>query len=84
MAPGTRQQVVSRRLVTEFPYQVRLLFGLDPRVPYNESNLYNLYKQAFKRANFKSNIKVHLPRHMLGYHQEKMGYVVGDPTVDNN
>ncbi|KAL1726637.1 hypothetical protein EV714DRAFT_276343 [Schizophyllum commune] len=53
--------------------QVRLLFGLDPRVPYNESNLYNLYKQAFKRANFKSNIKVHLPRHMLGYHQEKMG-----------
>ncbi|KAL1714102.1 hypothetical protein EV715DRAFT_295461 [Schizophyllum commune] len=53
--------------------QVRLLFGIDPRAPYSESNLYNLYKQAFKRADFKSNIKVHLPRHMLGYHQEKMG-----------
>ncbi|PPQ79199.1 hypothetical protein CVT24_012739, partial [Panaeolus cyanescens] len=41
--------------------------------PYHEQSLYNLYVQAFKKAKFPSKIKVHLPRHMLGYQQEKMG-----------
>ncbi|KAF8517098.1 hypothetical protein JB92DRAFT_3307239, partial [Gautieria morchelliformis] len=53
---------------------VRVLVSSSPTAPYNESNLYNLYCQAYKKANFVSNIKVHLPRHLLGYLQEKMAY----------
>ncbi|KAJ7242020.1 hypothetical protein C8J57DRAFT_1244263 [Mycena rebaudengoi] len=52
---------------------IRLLFGADPVVPYNENSLYSLYCMAYKKSNFESNIKQHLPRHMLGYLQEKMG-----------
>ncbi|KAJ7210917.1 hypothetical protein GGX14DRAFT_394536 [Mycena pura] len=52
---------------------IRLLFGTDPTVPYNENSLYNLYCMAYKKSNFESNIKQHLPRHMLGYLQERMG-----------
>ncbi|KAJ7279627.1 hypothetical protein C8J57DRAFT_1221277 [Mycena rebaudengoi] len=51
---------------------IRLLFGADPIVPYNENSLYSLYCMAYK-SNFELNIKQHLPRHMLGYLQEKMG-----------
>ncbi|KAH9939892.1 hypothetical protein B0H21DRAFT_812429 [Amylocystis lapponica] len=53
--------------------QVRLIFGSSPTTAYNESNLYNLYCQAYKKANFASGIKAHLPRHQLGYQQERMG-----------
>ncbi|KAJ7673006.1 hypothetical protein DFH06DRAFT_1036219 [Mycena polygramma] len=52
---------------------IRLLFGTDPTVPYNENSLYNLYCMAYKKSDFESNIKQHLPRHMLGYLQERMG-----------
>jgi hypothetical protein len=52
------------------------VFGTSPVVPYNESNLYNLYCQAYKKAGLASNIKAHLPRHMLGYLQAKLGRVV--------
>ncbi|KAJ7772443.1 hypothetical protein B0H16DRAFT_1714643 [Mycena metata] len=52
---------------------IRLLFGMDPTVPYNENSLYTLYCMAYKKAAFESNIKQHLPRHMLGYLQERMG-----------
>jgi hypothetical protein len=53
--------------------KVRFVFGTSPVVPYNESNLYNLYCQAYKKAGLASNIKAHLPRHMLGYLQAKLG-----------
>ncbi|KAJ7238394.1 hypothetical protein C8J57DRAFT_1246471 [Mycena rebaudengoi] len=52
---------------------IRLLFGADPVVPYNENSLYSLYCMAYRKSNFESNIKQHHPRHMLGYLQEKMG-----------
>ncbi|KAJ7232353.1 hypothetical protein C8J57DRAFT_1383741 [Mycena rebaudengoi] len=52
---------------------VRLLFGANPVVPYNENSLYSLYCMAYKKSNFESNIKQQLPRHMLGYLQERMG-----------
>jgi len=52
---------------------VRVLFGSSPIRPYNESNLYDLYCQAYKRAGFDSDIKVHFPRHILGYLQERLG-----------
>ncbi|KAJ7125542.1 hypothetical protein C8R43DRAFT_1240832 [Mycena crocata] len=52
---------------------IRLLFGSDPTVPYNENSLYNLYCLAYKKSDFEFNIKQHLPRHMLGYLQERMG-----------
>jgi hypothetical protein len=56
------------------PYQQNYKFATfdaNPVVPYNENSLYNLYCMAYN--NFESNIKQHLPRHMLGYLQEKMG-----------
>jgi len=52
------------------------VFGCSTIVPYNESNLYNLYRQAFKKAGLTSNIKAHLPRHMLGYLQAKLAYAI--------
>ncbi|KAJ7231956.1 hypothetical protein C8J57DRAFT_1250827 [Mycena rebaudengoi] len=52
---------------------IRLLFGADPVVPYNENSLYSLYCMAYKKSNFELKIKQYLPRHMLGYLQEKMG-----------
>ncbi|OAX30547.1 hypothetical protein K503DRAFT_778133, partial [Rhizopogon vinicolor AM-OR11-026] len=58
---------------------VRLIFGSEPTVPYNENNLYNMCCQAHKKAGLDYNIKAHLPRHMLGYLQEKLG-VEGDQT----
>ncbi|KAI1784808.1 hypothetical protein LXA43DRAFT_873014, partial [Ganoderma leucocontextum] len=60
--------------------QVRFIFGSSPNVPYNEHNLYNLYCQAFKKADFESGIKAHLPRHELGYLQEQLG-VDGSETA---
>lgn len=56
--------------------QIRLLFGNSPIVPYNESNLYNLYCKAYARAGFSSKIKVHMARRQLGYKQERMGYTL--------
>ncbi|KAL1939606.1 hypothetical protein VTO73DRAFT_9639, partial [Trametes versicolor] len=53
--------------------QARLIFGSSPNTPYNEHNLYNLYCQAFKKAGFESGIKVHPPRHTLGFQQERLG-----------
>ncbi|PPQ75836.1 hypothetical protein CVT26_001130 [Gymnopilus dilepis] len=43
--------------------------------PYHEQSLYNLYVKAFKKAGFVSRLKAHLPRHILGYQQEKMEYL---------
>jgi hypothetical protein len=57
------------------PKKVRILFGPSPTAPYNDSNLYNLYCKAFKEAGFASKIKVHLPRHLIGYSQERLGLV---------
>ncbi|KAJ7819603.1 hypothetical protein B0H14DRAFT_3147405 [Mycena olivaceomarginata] len=56
-------------------HQIRVLHGpKSPNTPYNEQNLYNMYCKAFVRAGFSSRMKAHLPRHLLGYKQEKMGY----------
>jgi hypothetical protein len=56
--------------------QIRVLHGpKSPNTPYNEQNLYNLYCRAFVHAGFSSRMKAHLPRHLLGYKQEKMGCV---------
>ncbi|KAJ7246074.1 hypothetical protein C8J57DRAFT_1241859 [Mycena rebaudengoi] len=52
---------------------VRLLFGANPVVPYNENSFYSLYCMAYKKSNFESNIKQHLLCYMLGYLQERMG-----------
>ncbi|KAJ7846294.1 hypothetical protein B0H13DRAFT_1646807 [Mycena leptocephala] len=50
---------------------VRVLHGpKSPTTPFNEQNLYNLYCRAYARAGFKSRLKAHLPRHLLGYRQE--------------
>lgn len=55
---------------------IRILHGVEsPTTPYNEQNLYNLYVKAFSTAGFNSRLKVHLPRHILGYEQEGLGYV---------
>ena len=48
---------------------------MSPTTPYNEQSLYNLYVKAFASAGFVSGIKAHLPRHILGYRQEKLGFV---------
>lgn len=54
--------------------QIHVLHGpKSPTTPYAEQNLYNLYVQAFSKAGFDSRMKVHLPRHILGYKQEAMG-----------
>jgi hypothetical protein len=53
--------------------QVRLIHGSSAIVPYNETALQNLFVQSYKKAGVKSRLKAHLARHMLGYHQEKMG-----------
>ena len=55
--------------------KIRLLHGSSALVQYNETALQNLFVQSYKKAGVESRIKVHLARHMLGYHQEKMGYV---------
>ncbi|KAJ7258193.1 hypothetical protein C8J57DRAFT_1234367 [Mycena rebaudengoi] len=52
---------------------IRLLFGADPVVPFNENSLYSLYCMAYMKSDFESNIKQHLPRHILRYLQEKIG-----------
>lgn len=52
-----------------------MLFGQSPTVPLHESSLYGMYERAFDEAGFESKIKQHLPRHILGYLQEKLGYV---------
>lgn len=73
--------------------QIRILHGVkSPTTPYNEQNLYNLYVKAFSTAGFNSRLKVHLPRHILGYKQEglgvdaretaKMGWVRGETYFD--
>ncbi|KAJ3767235.1 hypothetical protein FB446DRAFT_821118 [Lentinula raphanica] len=53
--------------------QIRMLFGSNPDHTYHSSNLYNIYCQAFEKSGFKSRIKQHLPRKILGYRQEDMG-----------
>ncbi|KAJ3730396.1 hypothetical protein C8R42DRAFT_650031, partial [Lentinula raphanica] len=53
---------------------VRVLHGpKSPTTPFSEQSMYNLYVRAFKKAEFNSPVKVHLPRHCLGYRQETMG-----------
>ncbi|KAJ3966843.1 hypothetical protein EV361DRAFT_540884 [Lentinula raphanica] len=53
---------------------VRVLHGpKSPTTPFSEQSMYNLYVRAFKKAEFDSPVKVHLPRHCLGYRQETMG-----------
>jgi hypothetical protein len=59
----------------EHVIQIRLIHGSSAMVPYHETALQNLFVQSYKRAGIDSRIKVHLARHMLGYHQEKMGCV---------
>ncbi|KAJ7821253.1 hypothetical protein B0H13DRAFT_1660479 [Mycena leptocephala] len=72
---------------------VRVLHGpKSPTTPFNEQNLYNLYCRAYARAGFKSRLKAHLPRHLLGYRQEavgvdpletsKLGWVCGQTYMD--
>ncbi|KAJ7919447.1 hypothetical protein B0H13DRAFT_2320430 [Mycena leptocephala] len=72
---------------------VRVLHGpKSPTTPFNEQNLYNLYCRAYARAGFKSRLKAHLPRHLLGYRQEavgvdpletsKLGWVRGQTYMD--
>jgi hypothetical protein len=36
--------------------------------------MYNMYCRAYKHAGFTSRLKAHLPRHLLGYKQEALGY----------
>ncbi|KAJ7916427.1 hypothetical protein B0H13DRAFT_2449107 [Mycena leptocephala] len=61
--------------------QIRVLHGpKSPNTPYNEQNLYNLYCRAFVHAGFSSRMKAHLPRHLLGYKQEKMGVDKADTS----
>ncbi|KAJ3776228.1 hypothetical protein FB446DRAFT_683067 [Lentinula raphanica] len=53
---------------------IRVLHGpKSPTTPFSEQSMYNLYVRAFKKAEFDSPVKVHLPRHCLGYRQETMG-----------
>ncbi|KAK7053211.1 hypothetical protein VNI00_003830 [Paramarasmius palmivorus] len=53
---------------------VRVLHGpKSPTTPFSEQSMYNMYVHAFKKVGFESRVKVHLPRHMLGYRQEAMG-----------
>ncbi|KAJ7019185.1 hypothetical protein C8F04DRAFT_916431, partial [Mycena alexandri] len=61
--------------------QIRVLHGpKSPNTPYNEQNLYNLYCKAVVSAGFTSRMKAHLPRHLLGYKQEKMGVDKADTS----
>ena len=55
--------------------QVRVLFGKQPDAPMSEQGLYKLYVRAFKKAEFKSKIKQHLPRHLMPYRQHELGWV---------
>ncbi|KIK06290.1 hypothetical protein K443DRAFT_3320 [Laccaria amethystina LaAM-08-1] len=52
---------------------LRLIHGSSATVPYHETALQNLFVQSYRKAGVESNLKAHLARHMLGYHQEKMG-----------
>ncbi|EDR01578.1 uncharacterized protein LACBIDRAFT_310608 [Laccaria bicolor S238N-H82] len=54
-------------------HAIRLIHGSSATVPYNETALQNLFVQSYRKAGVESNLKAHLARHMLGYHQEKMG-----------
>ena len=65
----------SKKSATE-RLQIRILWGKTPDVPYSEQCMYNLYARAFSKANFASKVKAHLPRHILGYRQEELGYVL--------
>jgi hypothetical protein len=47
----------------------RLLFGQEPEAGLNSSNHYNVFVQAFAKAGFSSQMKQHLPRHLLGFFQ---------------
>ncbi|KAH9832021.1 uncharacterized protein C8Q71DRAFT_840905 [Rhodofomes roseus] len=60
-------------LVNKTWRQVRLIWGSSPTKTYTDSNLHNLYAKAFKKADFESTIKAHLPRHLIGYMQERFG-----------
>ena len=62
-------------LILNYIPQIQLIHGSSATVPYNETVLQNLFVQSYKKAGVESRVKVHLARHMLGYHQEKMGYV---------
>lgn len=53
-----------------------MLFSTSPTVPLHETSLYGMYSRAFDEAGFESKIKQHLPRHILGYLQEKLGLVI--------
>ncbi|KDR75964.1 hypothetical protein GALMADRAFT_225713 [Galerina marginata CBS 339.88] len=59
---------------------IRLIHGSSATVPYNETALQNLFCQSYKKAGVESNLKAHLARHMLGYHQEKMGVRAEDTS----
>ncbi|KAJ7794002.1 hypothetical protein B0H14DRAFT_3558467 [Mycena olivaceomarginata] len=55
--------------------QIRVLHRpKSPNTHYNEQNLYNMYCKVFVQAGFSLCMKAHLPRHLLGYKQEKMRY----------
>ncbi|KAJ7258188.1 hypothetical protein C8J57DRAFT_533465 [Mycena rebaudengoi] len=41
--------------------------------------MYNMYCRAYNKADFVSHLKAHLPRHLLRYKQEALGYTV-DPA----
>ncbi|KAF9078501.1 hypothetical protein BDP27DRAFT_1309680 [Rhodocollybia butyracea] len=54
--------------------KIHVLHGPDsPETPLSGSSLYNLYRRALDLAGMKSKMKQHLPCHLLGYKNEKMG-----------
>ncbi|KAJ7234969.1 hypothetical protein C8J57DRAFT_1573095, partial [Mycena rebaudengoi] len=55
---------------------IRVLHGpRAPTTPFNEQNMYNMYCRAYSKADFVSHLKAHLPRHLLGYKQEALGWI---------
>ncbi|KAJ6534238.1 hypothetical protein B0H19DRAFT_964399, partial [Mycena capillaripes] len=71
--------------------QIRVLHGpKSPTTLFNEQNLYNLYCRAYAQAGFKSRLKAHLPRHLLGIGKKpvdpletsKLGWVRGQTYMD--
>lgn len=55
-------------------FKVRVLHGpSSATTPDNEQNLYTLYVKAYAKAGFASRLEAHLPRHLIGYQQERLG-----------
>jgi hypothetical protein len=70
-------QAKSQQIPNCYFLQIRVLHSSKSMTSgYSEQSLYNLYVKAFGRAEFDSpRMKVHFPRHTLGYQQESLGYI---------